>query len=375
MNARWSGTPAVLALSSVLLAPAIGLASSTLTVVDNEPVDIDPGEPGPGDNLVFSVRRNATYVMSLAFTTGQPGEIVTHRMDHAGALEFVRRTPVGREPRQVALARKGDYAVVVNTLDDEVVAMRIGQDGVFTETDRAPSGGDAPYDVAVAFGDVVVVANRDSDQVCTLALRKNGTLDAGPCRPTGIDPHVVSVSRNGLVAVGNQTGRSVGFYKVNRKAELVDLGAPVAMSIHGSTPPASMTPRALSWRDAKTLFVALDGPEDDLIRPFTVTKRGVITEGADVAAGAFLTDIEANADGLFAVTVNRNGALPDKDEVRVYRAKKMVLTPDAAIQTEGASPSFKQVGTFPGRKAVDRHVIVSEFQAGYLRALVYDHRR
>ncbi len=46
--------------------------------------------------------------------------------------------------------------------------------------------------------------------------------------------------------------------------------------------------------------------------------------------------------------------------------------PDALAD---ASPSFKQLSTFPGKKQIDRHVIVSEFQAGWLRSWVYDYRR
>src|SRR5688572_6609802 len=85
--------------------PVVLAQTSTLTVLDNEPVDIAPGEPGPGDNMVFSVRRNGTYVVALSFTTGQPGEIVSHRLTDEGQLELIARTPGGSEPRAIAMAR------------------------------------------------------------------------------------------------------------------------------------------------------------------------------------------------------------------------------------------------------------------------------
>jgi hypothetical protein len=44
------------------------------------------------------------------------------------------------------------------------------------------------------------------------------------------------------------------------------------------------------------------------------------------------------------------------------------------VQTEGVPPSFKQISTFPDHGSFDRHVIVSEFQGGWLRSLVYEGR-
>lgn len=76
---------------------------------------------------------------------------------------------------------------------------------------------------------------------------------------------------------------------------------------------------------------------------------------------------------LFAVTVNTNGPGPadDRDEVRAYRIDGTQLTLDASVQTAGLPPSFKQISTHRGRDDVDRHVITTEFQSGWLRSLVY----
>ncbi len=367
---------------AVFLMPGAGFAqTSTLTVVDNEPVDIAPGEPGPGDNMVFSVRRNATYVVALSFTTGQPGEIVSHRLNRDGALDFVGRTPAGREPRQIALARKGDYAVVVNSIDNKLSVFSVGNNGTFTQVgDPVDSGGDNPYDVAVGHNDIVVVANRDSDQINTFHLDRRGQLTSLQAAAAGIDPHVVSVSSRGFVAVANQTDRSVSWFKVNRRGELNSLGPDTPMTIPGSDPPANMTPRALAWW-GMFLFVALDAPSpnEDIIRVFRLNRDGTVEELGDTPAGAFLTDIEANEDGLFAVTANRNNPADPtdaRDEVQVYRVNKDgSLTLDASVQTGNFPPNFKQVSTSPARGPNDRHVIVTEFQSGWLRSLIYDRRR
>lgn len=352
--------------------------TSTLTVVDNEPVDIDQGEPGPGDNMVFSVHRNATYVVSLAFTTGEPGEIVTHRMAPSGELTFVGRTPGGVEPRAIAMARNGDYAVVVNSAANQVAVMSISDDGLLREVSRTSSEGLNPYDVAVGFNDIVVVANRDSDQINTFHIDRRGNLTPLSQAAAGIDPHVVSVSSRGVVGVANQTERSVSLFEMNRRGELVSLGTAIPMV--GALPdgtPTLFVPRTLSWR-GRGLFVALDGPVDDYIRAFHVSPHGVVEQRADTECGAFLTDLEANEDGLFAVTVNRNiqpdgTDLPDRDEVRVYSiSDETDLTLEASTQTDGVPPSFKQVATGPALQPSDRHVIVSEFQSGFLRSLVYN---
>jgi hypothetical protein len=383
----------LLSLFVGLYSPGFSFATGTLTVLDNEPVDIAPGEPGPGDNLVFSVRRNATYVVSLAFTTGQPGEIVTHRLRRNGGLEFVGRTPGGPEPRQIALARDGDYAVVANSIANEVAVMSVGDDGLLREVDRKSSGGLNPFDVDVAFNDIVVVANRDSDQINTFHLDRRGKLTPVDVAIAGVDPHVVSVSSNGivgvpdptdrslsrtgvaawqpperLVAVANLTDRSLSLFELNRRGELTPLGPAI--------PTDNMVPRALTWL-RRNLFVALDAPapNEDLIRAFRVRRDGTIEYRGDTPAGAFLTDIEANEDGLFAVTVNTNGpgGADDRDEVRVYRIENRTdLTLDASVQTDNFPPSFKQISTFPAREPNDRRVIVTEFQGGWLRSLIYN---
>ncbi|MBM4259605.1 MAG: lactonase family protein [Deltaproteobacteria bacterium] len=175
----WKRAAALLLLPPfvVLFSPTVIFAqTSTLTVIDNEPVDIAPGEPGPGDNMVFSVRRNATYVVTLSFTTGQPGEFVTHILNRDGTLDLVGRTPGGVEPRAIAMARNGDYVVVANSAANQIAVMSIGEDGVLREVSRTSSGGLNPYDVAVGFNDIVVVANRDSDQINTFHIDRRGRL-------------------------------------------------------------------------------------------------------------------------------------------------------------------------------------------------------
>ncbi len=358
----------LLPLCVVMSVPGNAVAQTgTLSVADNEPVDIAPGEPGPGDLMVFAVRRDVRYVVSLAFTTGQPGEVVSHRLHDDGQLELVGRTPAGREPRAIAMARNGDYAVVVNSIDDEIAVMSIGDDGLLQEVTRSASGGLNPYDVAVAHDDIVVVVNRDSNQVNTFHIDRRGRLVPLSQASTGLAPHVVAVSRRGgKVAVCNQVERSVSIFDVDRRGRLFQLG---------TIPTDNMIPTTASWQ-GRQVFVALDRafPEEDVIRSYHVDRRGGVTQGSDTSGGVFLTDIEANEDGLFAVTANRNNPadpFDDRDEVRVYQIDGTDLWLDATVQTGSFPPSFKQVSTGPGRGSIDRHVIVSEFQSGYLRSLVY----
>ena len=360
------------------------LATSQLTVLDNEPF-----EGAPGDNMVFSVRRNGTYVVSMHFVTGQPGDAVTHRLNDDGTLSFVGRNPAGTEPRAIAMARNGDYAVVVNSIVNDVVVMSIGDDGQLREVNRYPSGGSNPFDVAVGFNDIVVVANRDSDTIQTFGMNKRGELTPVDGAPTGIDPHVVVIGANGavavegpggisgaelveekvtLVAVANQTGQSISLFRMNKAGALTPLG----------DIPLGKTPRTLSWLKNK-LFVALDEPgaplpgtPEDTIRSFEIGFDGTVRQGPDTPAGHFLTDLEATKKGVVAVTVNQNGALPDKDEVRVYKIDDLSLTLDASVQTAGAFPSFKQVSTIKAEKPLDLRIIVTEFQGGFMRSLIYD---
>ena len=364
-----------LLLCVAVCAPGIVVAG-TLTVVHDLQVDAIPiVDPGPGDNMVFAARRDARFVVSLSFANGGPGEVVSYRLGDDGQLSGpVSQTPGGNEPRAIAMARKGDYAVLVNSMDDKLTVMSVGDDGVLTKVSEAWSGGSNPYDVAVAFGHVVLVANRDSNDLSTFHLDRHGQL-VGPLatETTGPTPHVVVVGARGHVAVCNQTGQSLSLFEVDRRGELAFLGT---RTLDG------MTPRTASW-NGDDLFVALDAPSgEDVIRSFTVGRRGQVTQGSDTPAGFFLTDIEANEDGLFAVTIALDTSVSPpvpKDQVRVYRIDGRELTLDASVFTatvpQPPQPNFKQVSTGKARKHNDRHVIVSEFFGGYLRSLMYDRKR
>ena len=365
----------------VLLVPAFDQPPGTLTVQHDLQVDSVPiQDPGPGDNMVFAVRRDNRYVVSLSFANGGPGEAVSYSLSNEGQLTEVPggRTPAGREPRAIAMARNGDYAVLVNSMDDQLTVMSVGDDGILRKVSQADSGGDNPYDVAVAYDDIVVVANRDSDQITTFHIDRRGQL-VGPLASEDLAPdavpHVVVVGARGHVAVGNQAERSISLFDVDRRGRLVSLGTRNL---------DNMVPRTASW-NGDDLFVALDAPSgEDVIRSFTVGRRRLVIQGSDTPGGLFLTDIEANEDGLFAVTIAIDPSVPPgpaavKDQVRVYRIDGRDLTLDASVFTatfpRPPQPNFKQVSTGPGRRPDERHVIVSEFFGGWLRSLLYDRRR
>jgi 6-phosphogluconolactonase (cycloisomerase 2 family) len=351
---------AILSVLMVALSPGLSQAQSTLTVVDSEPLP----EDGPGDNVVFSVRRNRTFVVALAFNTG---EAVTHRLERDGSIgEEVGRTYVGPEPRAIALAHGGELAVVANSIANELGVFEVGDDGLLREINRVPSGGLNPFDVAVAYNEIVVVTNHDSDQINTFHIERRGRLTALDNEPTGLEPHVVSVSRRGgMVAVSNRGERSVSIFELDRRGELTQF----------ETIPVDATPQASAW-EGRNVFVAIDRafPEEDVIRVFAVRRNGEVVQGGDTAAGVFLTGLAARSDMLFAVTANRNdpaNPTDDRNEIRAYRIEGNELVLDASVQTPGFPPSFKQVTARRGRGGI-RHVLVTEFQAGWLRSLIYE---
>jgi hypothetical protein len=139
-----------------------------------------------------------------------------------------------------------------------------------------------------------------------------------------------------------------------------------------------MTPRTASWH-GDDLFVALDAPSgEDVIRSFTVGRRAEVTQWPETPAGLFLTDIEANEDGLFAATIDFDTSVAPPvamDQIRVYQWDGSRLTLDASAFTATSprppQPNFKQLSTGPARRPNDRHVIVSEFFGGWVRSLTY----
>lgn len=363
---------AVRALAVVVLSVSIGLflpassqaQTSRLVVIDNSPFPEGPGDVAfvPGENEVVSVTRNGAFVVSMAFNSG---EAVTHRQGRDGSLTEVSRRPAGPEPRAIAFAHGGDLAVIANSIANELGVFEVGDDGRLREINRVPSGGLNPFDVAVGFDDIVVVANRDSDQINTFHISRRGGLRPLGVAVTGLDPHVVTFSSRGFVGVANQTDRSVSMYRMNRQGELTP---------QGTIPLDNMTPRTLAWQ-GRSLFVALDAPSpsEDVIRAFSVRRNGQVLQRGDTPAGAFLTDIEVTPDMLFAVTVNRNNPADpndDRDEVRAYGRDGTELTLEAAVQTPGVPPSFKQITAARGRRG-NVHVLTTEFQGGWLRSLLW----
>jgi hypothetical protein len=103
-----------------------------------------------------------------------------------------------------------------------------------------------------------------------------------------------------------------------------------------------------------------------------IGRRGEISQAGDIAAGVFLTDIEANEDGVFAVTANLNDPadpFDDSDEVRVYSRDGAELTLEAAVQTPGFPPSFKQIATARGLGGI--YHVATAFQSGWLRPFIW----
>lgn len=415
-----------LLLLILLAAPVVAVAQAqqgAIRVAHSVPVDIAPGEPGPGDNMLF--RENGKlYAATLSFTTNAAGQIVTYEMDGAGIMNLLGRTPAGEEPRQLRpiLGRRvfvedGELVLAVaNSFSDEIRVHKFDRrEGLFDEVSRSPSGGDNPYDIA-AFGRTLFVVNRDSDTLTWFFIEEGGQLRPLGAAPTGRAPHALAISPGGTeLAVANQGEGTISLYAMDPQGNITSRGPDISV--------APNVPRNVDWGAGgditeddterfATLFVAVDvqpGPgtpqPDDAISSWRVTRNALldlqvdqpgdtpwqpsflnkakkgrtwqVDHLGDTPAGAFLTDIEVAGNRLFAATVNRNGpgGADDRDEIRVYRIEGTQLTLDAAVQTDAFPPSFKQLSTIRGRKRGERHVIVSEFQSGWLRSLIYDRRR
>lgn len=349
----WVSGPIV----SLLVASTPALAQGELTLVDTEVAG-----PGPGDNMVIVERGRASFVVSLAFDGDQA---VTHRLERNATLTFVGRTPTGDGPRAVALARRGDFAVVANSHSHDLSVMDVGEDGLLREVSRVSSQGLNPFDVAVAHDDLVLVANRDSDELAVFHLDRRGNLRLLGKEATGAAPHVVAISPRGLVAVGNSGSSDLSLFEVSRRGELFPVNTTFALG----APPIAVSFGTFG----RSLFVAARSAQplvvEDRILAYRVDRRGELAAAGSYPGGLFLTDLDVTPRGLFAVTVNSSG----QDELRSYRRRWTDLTLDATLATPGSPPpSFKQVASAPARGRVDRHVFVTEYQAGWLRSITYE---
>ncbi len=370
----------------------------SLTLVDTSTL----AGPGPGD-VAINRTPFGTFVSNASFVAGQPGEIVTHRLEPDGRLTFLTRTPAGREPRQMALARGGEFLVVVNSIDNEVRALRIKNGipqpveetaayggfltgrslltgsifsaGAGTGTNPAPSGGEEPFDVAVAFGHIIIV-NRGSDNVCSSAIDEFGLITPGDCAETDPTPHVVIMGARGHVAVANDVGQSINIYKWD--GNTLEPKSTIPLSARPRDVELTLTAQAFP-----RVLIAIDTPGSgqDLIRVCSINSNGQPVGCADTPAGHFLTDIDVlpnmffappdfdpGLNMLFAATVNINGpgGADDRDEIRAYSmdATTGTLSPVGAIQTPTVPPNFKQVAVC-GDTVVD-----TEFQTdGILRSI------
>lgn len=183
-----------------------------------------------------------------------------------------------------------------------------------------------------------------------------------PLLTGGNDPHIISVGGSGLVAVANSSSNDLTLLEVDRSRDL-NLLTPPSRPVGGS-------PKALGFY-GRRLFVATRsdqfGVTEDQIEEHNVARDGTLTYLSSTIAGFFLTDLEANEDGLFTVTRGSpTGAL----EVRTYDIKVGGGLSFRELLTLPNVGSFQQVATHPGRRDI-RHVLVTQFQANSLHSITY----
>ncbi len=295
------------------------------------------------------------------------------RLQQDGTFEPIfDDSPVGTNPVAVALARRSPHAVIANSGSDDLSVLELGPDGNPREVARPPSGGQRPSDVAAGFDDFFAVPNRDSDLLTLFRLDRRGNLRLVAGAPTGIGPHVVAISPRGLIAVGNSASNDLSLFTLGRDGNLhtVDRSFPIGAS-----------PRAVAFGpDGESLFVAARNPgQEDRILGYEVAHAGTrphrdlapesvsLIGRSSHPAGQFLTSLVPTADRLFAATVNLAG----QDEIREYLRDGTSLALDATVATPGQPPSFKKVAILEDAGLPGPIAIVSEFQGGRLRSIVY----
>lgn len=351
--------PCLRVAASLLGLAAAAFGQGTFTPVDSEPM------PGPGDNMVVVERGRAQYIVTLSNTANT---VHTHRVEPDGSLTPLSTAATGNGPRAIAMARDGDFAIIVNSNDDTMSVMSISGTGALSEVGRYSSGGDNPFDVAVAFEDLVVVANRDSDSVVLFGINRRGVMNQiGNPHPTGVDPHIVTIGPQGTVAVANSTSNDLTIFDLDRNGN---------MSLVDEAFSTGNSPKALAFGQfGFSMFVATRSTPgvDDQIQVYAARRpwsRNPQFEQVDsVPCGAFLTDLEAAPDLLLAVTVD---PLTGRDQVRGFDCHGTQLTPNGTITTNNGMPSFKNVCSAKVPGPIDRAVFVSEFQGGWVRSLTYD---
>ena len=309
------------------------------------------------------------------------------RQDNTGQL--LDTIDVGGKPTDIAVLEDGTLAV---SLEEGEVALfavvRNGSGYGLEELDRASTGGTPTTNVAVGFNEVVIVTNRGASGSVRSFRTEDRKLFVVDNAPAGFDPHVVSVSRNGIV-----TGRGLGVPSRSTAAEqslvavandgsndltLLAVDKNGNLDVLDESFPLGARPRTLRFSpDGRFLFVALairtaqQAQLQDEIAIYQVGDNGALSTLGRTFAGRFLTDLEVVPDGLVAVTVNDN----TKDEVRTYRRQGGELTLDASLETPGVPglpPSFKKLAVDRDCGSVEStRILVGEYQAGRVRSLSY----
>lgn len=345
----------------LVLSAATAHAQGTFTAVDSESV------PGPGDNMVVVERGPNRFTLTVSF---QANAVWTHRIEPSGSLTPVSSTATGSGPRAIAMARNGDYAIIVNSNDDDMSVMAIGSHGELTEVGRYSSGGDNPFDVEVAYDDLVVIANRDSDSIALFGINRRGQMQQiGSSHSAGVDPHVVAIGPQGTVAVANSTSNDLTIFDLDRNGN---------MSLVDEAFQVGNSPKAVAFGTfGFSMFVATRSPagQEDQIqayeihRPFPFLRANWEIEPAgSTPGGAFLTDLEVTPDRLFTASVH---PLTGRDQVCAFRRWVTALAPDTCVETGGSQPSFKTLSSLLRRRG-NRLVVVAEFQNSAVRSFIYD---
>ena len=340
------------ALAAFSVAAPVCAQSPAYATVDTE------SQPEPSDLAV--VRAGAsTFVLS---TTNYSDTVQSLGLDSQGVMTPSSQVSVGSGPSAIALDPEGFFAVVANSLSDDVSVVGIPLLGLggLKEKSRTPSGGSHPSAVAISRRGFVLVTNRDSDNLSVFGVGSGGTLSLIDQASTGIGPSSVAESR-GLVVVTNAGSGDLSMFGI---------GSGGTLSLVNNSIPSGFSPHSATFsRRGKELFVAAHasqpGAEDEIFG-FSIGSAGTLSLTSRTPAGFSLTDIALSPSGrqLLGVSVNAS----QEDTVLAFDVQFASLFPDCfGSYIGGVAPSSKTLAI--ARRGLHEYAVVGEFDNDTIRTL------
>jgi 6-phosphogluconolactonase len=305
------------AASSGALAPVTG--SPFLLSAAARPTDV--AFDSTGRLHVTDLAADAVWVLALDAVTG--------------ALQVVQGSPFatgGDNPVEVEITQDGRFAVVVNSLSDNLSVLSIASNGALTPVPGSPfQAGGRPVSVSLEpSGRFLHVVNNASDNLYTFAVNRGtgalaevsgGRVNTGDA-PTGVE----SDPTGGWMFVTNATGSTLGSYRVDMNTGVPALQrsqaarrGPSALTLVSHTSPLDIRVRHA--------YVANHDSDDVSVLALDDATGALDVQGSPVMAGDGPLHIAVHPGGQFAYVVNLLA-----DAIQAYN-----ITSDGGLALNGAA--------------------------------------